>query len=89
MARRQLSSCCFALLAFLLVIVPQSAWPQGASAAQTVSEIERLQALAAQIKQGTDQPQQAEPPPPQQPQTPPGERSQPGCIRLLGVTSDC
>jgi hypothetical protein len=94
MARRQLTSCCFALLAFVLVIVPQSAWPQSArSAARTAAEIERLQALAAQIQQGNDQPQQQDPPPqqqdppppPQQPQTPPGERPQPGCIILLGV----
>jgi len=99
MARRQLTSCCFALLAFVLVIVPQSAWPQG-KAAETVANMQRLEALAAQIKQANDQPQpqqaeppqqqpEPEPPPPQQPQTPSGERPIPGCIVLLGVRSSC
>ena len=91
MAHRRLALC-FALLAFVPVIAPQSAW--GASA-EDEQKYEQLMARREALQQqGNDQPQQQDPaqqqqdppPPPLQPQTPPGERPQPGCgIRLLGV----
>ena len=102
MARRQLTSCCFALLAFVLTMVPQSGRAAAADDAQKLAQLEA--AAAALQEQGNDQPQpepqqpqqpqppprQQPPPPPPQPQNPPGERSGTGCgINLLGVQSAC
>jgi hypothetical protein len=96
-AHRRLASC-FALLALVLVIGPQSAWGASAKDEQDYQQLMALRQAAQQ--QGNNQPQQQDPPPqqpvedpppppPQQPQTPPGERPQPGCIRLIGVDSSC